>query len=774
MSLRFQDSFKLSNLKKVNCELKPYASGPNNNQQYFSTCENYGVIKRRLSNKSTIASYITYFFDFDTESQEKLRAKFGPFLTANETLALINVSKQRRISLLQDIDFYSFSFDLSLSQKLQGHFTTKTNLFTLNSLDDLTSNKIFLFGLNLYISNKQGLSKYQFEIFTSKQSIKSQALELPDLVNVNLTFTFKSIELRLGHNLTHSIRLTDQYFDLFIHLLLKAYGSFQLNVNREEELRTKAHSYLGSCISNLKLLTTNDNKNFNHYDLIGQTKSIVMTKNGPSFDSSCDLEPFSSKKEMLDFDLVPENCYLVTEFDVIENRNVKDTFDCQCDTVRGDCSYNFWLGFEQRNRITNRKELENEEEFHGCAESNEYACFNNGTCVDNYYTNLDNRRESYRCLCRDSYTGKRCERFDPCLKSSCSVNSTCEPKLMDNDRIGYQCKCFQGFLGRNCNIKLDQTCLGKPCKNGATCINITSYDEESLSYECMCPLGYEGKQCDKKIDYCFLYQPCKNDAICSNKEMTDSRLYECKCTEGWKGINCTQDIDECAVMDTQKTVQCSGNGYCINIAGSYKCKCSDLFFGKNCELVHACQDSELPCQNGGICIVVGNIEENKYSCRCPLGYAGINCSFKTCDSKPCEHDSVCSMENATNFKCNCTNTGFAGQRCENLIDYAECRQQTCFGNMTCDSNRCDCNSIDCEKIFLQMKSRPREIVYHLVIWPLLVIMVSLLIILFSIFAMRIKKSRATRGTYSPSRHEQQASRIEFNMDLKIPPEERLI
>lgn len=75
---------------------------------------------------------------------------------------------------------------------------------------------------------------------------------------------------------------------------------------------------------------------------------------------------------------------------------------------------------------------------------------------------------------------------------------------------------------------------------------------------------------------------------------------------------------------------------------------------------------------------------------------------------------------------------------------------------------------------MQIKSRPREIVYHLVIWPLLIIMLSLLIILFSIFAMRIKKSRATRGTYSPSRHEQQASRIEFNMDLKIPPEERLI
>ena len=73
-----------------------------------------------------------------------------------------------------------------------------------------------------------------------------------------------------------------------------------------------------------------------------------------------------------------------------------------------------------------------------------------------------------------------------------------------------------------------------------------------------------------------------------------------------------------------------------------------------------------------------------------------------------------------------------------------------------------------------MKSKPREYVYHLIMWPLLVIMLGLLVVLFSIFVMRMKKSRATRGTYSPSRHELQASRIEFNMDLKRPPEERLI
>lgn len=218
----------------------------------------------------------------------------------------------------------------------------------------------------------------------------------------------------------------------------------------------------------------------------------------------------------------------------------------------------------------------------------------------------------------------------------------------------------------------------------------------------MCPLGYEGKRCDKKIDYCYLYEPCKNGATCSNTEMIDSQPYECKCNAGWRGVNCTEDIDECAVMKTQKIAQCSGNGYCINKAGSFKCKCSDLYFGKECEFVHVCQSGESPCQNGGICIVVGNIENNRYSCRCPIGYTGINCSIQTCDSKPCQHESICSMENESSFKCNCSETGYAGLRCENLINYAECMQQTCFGNMTCDQNRCDCNSINCEKVIYEI------------------------------------------------------------------------
>lgn len=77
---------------------------------------------------------------------------------------------------------------------------------------------------------------------------------------------------------------------------------------------------------------------------------------------------------------------------------------------------------------------------------------------------------------------KRCERYDPCLKNPCSINSTCVPQFLSNDQISYECKCFPGFLGRNCTIKFDETCLAKPCMNGATCINITSFDEQTVIF----------------------------------------------------------------------------------------------------------------------------------------------------------------------------------------------------------------------------------------------------------------------------------------------------
>lgn len=186
--------------------------------------------------------------------------------------------------------------------------------------------------------------------------------------------------------------------------------------------------------------------------------------------------------------------------------------------------------------------------------------------------------------------------------------------------------------------------------------------------------------------------------------------------------------------------------------------------------------STRPCKNGALCLIKGPMSNNEYECKCPYGFTGDQCEFATCDSQPCRHGSVCEMLNGTSFRCNCSETGYFGPRCNFDVDERECLDIKCNRNYTCNVENCDCDALDCAMLSDQIRiiDPPKQFMYHLVLWPLLGIMLTLLMILFTIFVMKMKKARATHGTYSPSRHEQQASRIEFNMDLKRPPEERLI
>ena len=100
-----------------------------------------------------------------------------------------------------------------------------------------------------------------------------------------------------------------------------------------------------------------------------------------------------------------------------------------------------------------------------CATAGDYACFNNGTCVDS----PDSANAlPYSCQCPSFFTGPRCERFDPCLHSPCSNHSVCASKIIaTTNKLTYECQCHAGFLGRNCTIDLSRTCFAQPCQNQA-------------------------------------------------------------------------------------------------------------------------------------------------------------------------------------------------------------------------------------------------------------------------------------------------------------------
>ncbi|CAH1772850.1 unnamed protein product [Owenia fusiformis] len=78
------------------------------------------------------------------------------------------------------------------------------------------------------------------------------------------------------------------------------------------------------------------------------------------------------------------------------------------------------------------------------------------------------------------------------------------------------------------------------------------------------------------------------------------------------------------------------------------------------ENINECED--LPCNNGGVCI--DGI--NDYTCNCPEGFTGKNCSTEStnpCDNNPCFNGGECEpINHNTNFKCHCP-LGFTGSRC---------------------------------------------------------------------------------------------------------------
>jgi hypothetical protein len=762
--------------------------------------------------------------------------------------------QQRRLVKFKDVEFYSISFDLNLKLIDNASILNsnkekkrKVNLLTLNSFNGLedafNTQMISLFGLNFYA---KPLGTIEFELFTSQHTVRSEELKQLNKdeisLKINVTFTFKSIELWLtikgdekSQQLTKPfLILTDPHFRLFFPSKLKAYSSFKLDfISSSTNLNSSpsdTFNYM-SCLTNFKLLTrktlnlvnmreaTEATFDYNFYDLASQTRLISLINTKPLVNNN-----FQCHKSN-DYKKIDKNCFKLKKINKNNGQQLSEHIECDCFNQSFSLSSHLYTlcSFFQESQLNASKNFNFNNKISSgassiytdvCHEAKDYACFNNGTCAatnndllrnelpindnDNdrnrFFKSRKISNKEYSCLCPLFFSGERCEQFDACLNAPCArASSTCislfetyddymtAASFRNNKSIvlPFKCECDDGYLGPNCTIQFNETCLGHPCQNGGICNNKTI--ENDFSYTCDCAQGFEGKNCEKQINYCDVYSPCKNGAECRlinvQKDSISDEFYKCKCEKGWRGVNCTEDIDECADMNSRFIIPCSSKGRCVNSEGSYSCMCDDYYFGNNCENLHVCRHKKEDnlCKNDGICLVIGDLADNSYECNCPVGFSGRNCQFTTCDARPCNHATPlaqCLMINETNYYCNCTGTGYASTNCQNQINIEECYSRACGSNGTCDMNQCDCVSINCKS--LKSSFRTNEFIYHFLLWPLLAIMLGLLIVLFSIFTMRMKKSRATRGAYSPSRHEHQASRIEFNMDLKRPPEHRLI
>uniref|UniRef100_A0A8C4QVQ3 EGF-like domain-containing protein n=1 Tax=Eptatretus burgeri TaxID=7764 RepID=A0A8C4QVQ3_EPTBU len=87
--------------------------------------------------------------------------------------------------------------------------------------------------------------------------------------------------------------------------------------------------------------------------------------------------------------------------------------------------------------------------------------------------------------------------------------------------------------------------------------------------------------------------------------------------------------------------------------------------------------SSRPCQNQGLCKVVGD----EWRCFCVPGYRGNRCQWQVdeCFSSPCRHGARC-IDLLDSFRCLCL-PGTTGRLCEQKMD--PCLSAPCFNSGTC-------------------------------------------------------------------------------------------
>jgi hypothetical protein len=123
-----------------------------------------------------------------------------------------------------------------------------------------------------------------------------------------------------------------------------------------------------------------------------------------------------------------------------------------------------------------------------------------------------------------------------------------------------------------------------PCQNGGRCVSkMPNYDDPSyqpeglgqIDYHCDCPIHIVGDHCQEEmypLGYCLNGGTFLHIVHHANRS-SDS----CLCARGFRGEHCEEDIDNC------QSVDCSGNGICIDGVDSFQCSCFDGFSGLLCQ-----------------------------------------------------------------------------------------------------------------------------------------------------------------------------------------------
>lgn len=253
----------------------------------------------------------------------------------------------------------------------------------------------------------------------------------------------------------------------------------------------------------------------------------------------------------------------------------------------------------------------------------------------------------------DAATCSSTPRPTDCATLACGESAQC---VMEGELAS--CRCNPGFVLKNgACVDQDECAQGNGgCDEHATCVNLPG------RRECECKAGYQRAE-DSETACVSLCAQAQCDSHASCTLVNDRALCTCLAPYTGNGLQCTFDA-------TCESHHCDQNARCLG-GGPTPCVCSDGFEGdgKTCTRMNPCRDN--PCQNSGICSsTAGN-----YSCDCTgTGYRGQRCEIDidNCTPSPCVHG-VCS-DRVNGYTCDCA-AGYGGQNCE--IDIDDCASQSC-------------------------------------------------------------------------------------------------
>uniref|UniRef100_A0A3Q3BCJ2 von Willebrand factor D and EGF domains n=1 Tax=Kryptolebias marmoratus TaxID=37003 RepID=A0A3Q3BCJ2_KRYMA len=280
-------------------------------------------------------------------------------------------------------------------------------------------------------------------------------------------------------------------------------------------------------------------------------------------------------------------------------------------------------------------------------------CLNGASCVSG-------GGGEHECVCRDGFTGRRCEvDMDDCKPNPCRLGrcidgpnlfscicppgmtatrrapssvdrvhqdtaatekpATVSPTFLSSDNktcgrnmectLPNTCTCKEGYTGYNCHIAVCRP----DCKNQGKCVKPDV---------CECPAGYGGPTCEEAS----CEPPCQHGGTCLSRNL-------CTCSYGYVG-------PRCEIMVCNR--HCENGGECVS---PDVCKCRPGWNGPTCSSALC----DPVCLNGGSCLKP-NI------CVCPGGFFGSQCQIAVC-SPPCKNGGQCRRNNV----CSCPE-GYTGKR----------------------------------------------------------------------------------------------------------------